>query len=237
MSRLKIVLSIIVLVLLVATAVYWSQRNKPIPVAVTEVVRGEVERTVTNTRAGTLHACRRAQLSPSLGGQIASLPVREGDVVKQGQVLFEIWNRDLRAQVELSEAEILASESLRQQACIQADFAQREAQRLSQLLDRGLASDEAAEKAISQARAGQAACEAAGTAIPPGLAVAADIAPHHAAVAVREVQLPAPAADSLQVVAVVIEEEGLVRRARAGLAHQQHRAFNGGHPRQALLKT
>ena len=161
MTRLKIVSTIILLLLLVGTAVYWSQRNKPIPVTVTEVVRGEVERTVTNTRAGTLNACRRAQLSPSMGGQIASLPVREGDVVKQGQVLFEIWNRDLRAQVELSEAEILASESLRQQACIQADFAQREAQRLSQLLDRGLASDEAAEKAISQARAGQAACEAA----------------------------------------------------------------------------
>ena len=161
MGRIKIIFVVSLVVLAVAAGVYWSQRNKPIPVAVTEVQRGEVQRTVTNTRAGTLNACRRAQLSPSLGGQIASLPVKEGDVVSQGQILFEIWNQDIRAQVELTQAEISASESLRQQACIQADFAKREAQRLRQLMERGLASDESAEKAISESRAGQAACEAA----------------------------------------------------------------------------
>ncbi|MDJ0833628.1 MAG: efflux RND transporter periplasmic adaptor subunit [Gammaproteobacteria bacterium] len=161
MGRIKIVFILALVVMLVATGIYWSQRNKPIPVELTEVRRGEVQRTVTNTRAGTLNACRRAQLSPSLGGQIASLPVKEGDVVSEGQILFEIWNQDLRAQVDLGKAEILATEALRQQACIQADFAKREAQRLRQLLERGLASDESAEKAISESRAGQAACEAA----------------------------------------------------------------------------
>ncbi len=161
MGRIKIIFVVSLVVLAVAAGVYWSQRNKPIPVAVTEAQRGEVQRTVTNTRAGTLNACRRAQLSPSLGGQIASLPVKEGDVVNQGQILFEIWNQDIRAQVELSQAEISASESLRQQACIQADFAKREAQRLRQLMERGLASDESAEKAISESRASQAACDAA----------------------------------------------------------------------------
>ncbi len=161
MGRIKIILLLSLVALGIAAAVFWSQRNKPIPVEITEVNRGEVQRTVTNTRAGTLNACRRAQLSPSLGGQIASLPVKEGDVVSQGQVLFEIWNQDIRAQVELSQAEISASESLRQQACIQADFAKREAQRLRQLLERGLASDESAEKAITESRASLAACEAA----------------------------------------------------------------------------
>ncbi len=161
MSKLKIFLFLVITASVIAAAVFWSQRNKPIAVTLTEVSRGEVQKTVTNTRAGSLNACRRAKPSPSLGGQIARLPVREGEVVKQGQVLFEIWNDDLRAQLELAQSEIQASNSLKQQACIQADITQREAKRLSELLARGLASDESADKAIGQARANQAACEAA----------------------------------------------------------------------------
>jgi len=84
MLRFRMIFIIAVLAVIVTAAVYWLQRNKPIPVQVIEISRGEVERTVTNTRAGTLNACRRARLSPSLGGQIASLPVKEGESVKQG---------------------------------------------------------------------------------------------------------------------------------------------------------
>jgi HlyD family secretion protein len=150
-----------IIVLVIGGLVFWSQRNKPINVTVAEVSTGEVQRTVTNTRAGTLNACRRARLSPSLGGQIARLPVIEGEIVKQDQVLFEIWNDDLLAQLQLAESEILASQALMQQACIQADLAQRESKRLTELLARGLASDESADKGIAQARAGKAACDAA----------------------------------------------------------------------------
>lgn len=161
MSKIRIVFSILIVALLLITALFWLQRNKPIPVTVTTVETGEVQRTVTNTRAGTLNACRRAKLSPSLGGQIASLPVHEGEVVKQGQILFEIWNDDLRAQVQLASSEISASEALKQEACIQSDLAEREARRMTQLLARGLASDETAEKAVGQSQAGKAACDAA----------------------------------------------------------------------------
>jgi len=161
MLRFRMIFIIAVLAVIAAAAVYWLQRNKPIPVQVTEISRGEVERTVTNTRAGTLNACRRARLSPSLGGQIASLPVKEGESVKQGQVLFEIWNSDLRAQLKLAEAEIIASRARQQEACIQAELAQTEADRLSSLQQQGLISDEVADKAISQSRSTRAACEAA----------------------------------------------------------------------------
>ena len=73
--------SIIVLVLLFS----WAKRPKPVSVIITTVEQGDVQRTVTNTRAGTLKACRRAGLSPAIGGQIARLPVKEGDVVKKGE--------------------------------------------------------------------------------------------------------------------------------------------------------
>ncbi len=146
--------------MMIGGLIYWSQRNKPIPVTLATVEAGEVQRTVTNTRAGTLNACRRAKLSPSMGGQIANLPVREGTVVKRGQVLFEIWNDDLRARVQLTRSELSASRALKQQACIQSDLAEQEARRMSELLARKLASDESAEKAVGQFRASQAACDA-----------------------------------------------------------------------------
>ena len=116
MARFRLVFTIILLLVVVAATVFWFQRNKPILVQITEVSIGEVQRTVTNTRAGTLNACRRARLSPSLGGQIASLPVSEGETVTRGQILFEIWNLDLRARVELAQSELIASKALQQQS-------------------------------------------------------------------------------------------------------------------------
>ena len=50
----------IILVIGVIATVLWLKRPKPIDVILTQVEQGEVERTVTNTRAGTLMACRRA---------------------------------------------------------------------------------------------------------------------------------------------------------------------------------
>lgn len=161
MSKLRIFIVLLITAIAVVVLVYWLQRNKPIPVTLSEVDNGEVQRTVTNTRAGTLNACRRARLSPSLGGQIAKLPVREGEKVSEGQVLFEIWNDDLRAQIQLTRSELTASQSLQQQACIQADLAQRESRRLDELLSQRLASAESADKAEGQAQASRASCDAA----------------------------------------------------------------------------
>ena len=81
----------------------YLSRSKPIAVAVQAVERGDVEATVANTRAGTGKACRRARLAPPTGGQIESLPVREGDTVTAGQLLLELWNEDLTAEVALAE--------------------------------------------------------------------------------------------------------------------------------------
>lgn len=161
LKKRRITLILVVVVLGVIGLVAWLKRPKPVLVILDKVEAGEVQRTVTNTRAGTLMACRRAKLSPSIGGQIASLPVREGDSVKEGQVLFEIWNDDLLAQVELAKSQYQSSKAKAKEACVQADVSQREADRLSKLLKKGLASDEDADKAVGLAKARRAACDAA----------------------------------------------------------------------------
>ena len=96
-----------------------------------------------------------------MGGQIASLPVKVGDAVKPEQVLMELWNEDRLAEVSLATAEAKAATARARQACVMADVAEREAQRLRKLRKKGLASEEAIDKADGEALAQEAACNAA----------------------------------------------------------------------------
>ncbi len=111
--------------------------------------------------AGLYRACRRAKLSPSAGGQIASLPVSEGEAVKRGQLLLELWNKDLTAQLDLTRQEAASAAATARARCIEADQARREADRLQKLLGRKLVSEEQLDRAVSSADAAGAACEAA----------------------------------------------------------------------------
>lgn len=142
-------------------AVTWNAtRAKPLQVALTSVERGDVRSTVSNTRAGTVDACNRARMAPILSGQIASLPVAEGDRVEAGQILLELWNADVRAQVHLAEKERRAADARADEACTVAKVAQREADRIKRLHAQGLTSEENADLADGDARAKAAACRA-----------------------------------------------------------------------------
>lgn len=154
----------IVLVLVIAAAaviVWFLTRPEPVEVVVKPVDRGIVEQTVANTRAGTVKACRRAKLSPSIGGQIAKLSIHEGDTVKQGDLLLEIWNQDLVAEVQLAQSEAEAARARARAACLKAEVSQREANRLVKLRDKGVASEEQTDKAVTEAKALGADCNAA----------------------------------------------------------------------------
>jgi HlyD family secretion protein len=148
------------LIAILATGIWWLTRAEPVEVNVATVSRGQVESSVANTRAGTVNACRRAKLAPVIGGQIASLPVREGEQVEKDQILLELWNKDLAAQLLLAEHEARASRARAEQSCTVADVARRKATRLQKLNEQGLASVEDTDSAIGEARATSAACEA-----------------------------------------------------------------------------
>jgi HlyD family secretion protein len=143
-------------------AMLWFGRPKPITVDTAVIGRGKVDQTVTNTRAGTVKACNRAKLAPQTGGQIARLPVKKGDHVEKGQVLLELWNVDIRADLSLAERDAAATRALRDQACISARVARRESDRLTSLVERKLVSTEVAERAAGEADSSEAACRAAG---------------------------------------------------------------------------
>ncbi|MBW2133399.1 MAG: efflux RND transporter periplasmic adaptor subunit [Deltaproteobacteria bacterium] len=167
---------IVILILAGIGAYLWHvTRPEPVEIVVHPVERGLVEKTVSNTRAGTVKACRRAKLSPGIGGQITTLPVRVGQQVKKGQLLLELWNKDLSAQLSLAKREEDAARDKKKAVCLRAEIARREADRLLRLRKTGAASEERTDRAVTEAKALDAECAAAESAVSVSQARAASI--------------------------------------------------------------
>lgn len=153
--------ALISLLFLLALGGWFFTRPNPIAVTLAKVDRGTVEATVSNTRAGTIKACQRAKLAPPAGGQIAHMLVKKGQRVKANQVLLELWNNDLQAQERLAQQQLGTSQMQVQQACVQADEADKEAERASRLKERGFISAEGLDQKNSAAKVTRAGCDVA----------------------------------------------------------------------------
>ncbi|MFL6195995.1 MAG: efflux RND transporter periplasmic adaptor subunit, partial [Thermoanaerobaculia bacterium] len=133
---------------------------KPVKVTAVAISRGRVEQTVTNSRAGTVKARRRAQISPEVGGRVVEVPFREGDAFPYGAVLLRLDPGVTESRVNLSRRELQAAEAQRQQACLAAERAQRERNRLRKLAAEGIISTDALDQAQTSAETAAAGCRA-----------------------------------------------------------------------------
>ncbi|HEX9944801.1 MAG TPA: efflux RND transporter periplasmic adaptor subunit [Thermoanaerobaculia bacterium] len=156
--RLLVILGIVAAGLALRATVFAPE---PLEVTVAEVSRGRVEQTVTNSRAGTVKARRRAQISPEVGGRVAEVPFREGDRFRKGDVLLRLDPSVPAARIALSRRELQAAEAQRQQACVAAERAGRERNRLKKLTTEGIVSADAYDQAQTAAETAAAACRAA----------------------------------------------------------------------------
>lgn len=140
-------------------------RPDPIEVKAAPLAKGRVEETVTNTRAGTVKARRRAQLAPEVGGRVVAIARREGERVRAGEVLMRLDASLGDAQVTLSRREVQTAEAQRQQACFSAERARRELGRISRLAKEGIVSTDLLDQAQTSAETTEAACRAARAAV------------------------------------------------------------------------
>jgi HlyD family secretion protein len=153
---------LLVLVTVAAAAVlrYSAFAAKPVAVKVARVERGSVEQTVSNTRAGTVKARRRARLSPETGGRVVELPHREGSRVERGDLLLRLEASVQQARLELAGEDVRAAEARAEEACLAADLAQSELRRFTELRASGIASDQLLDGLTSERDRGSAACRA-----------------------------------------------------------------------------
>ncbi|CAG0908467.1 unnamed protein product [Cyprideis torosa] len=154
----------LILIVIVGLLLLWlllSSRPDPIEVSLASVESGTVDSTVANTRAGTIKACRRAKMSPSTGGQISALHFAEGQAVKKGDTLLELWNDDLEAQLNLSQSSLAAAQDHAQAACVQAGVAKKTADRMARLKANAHISSEQYDQSQAEASVAEAECKAA----------------------------------------------------------------------------
>lgn len=155
----KLILTI--LVSIICFSIWQLNKSPKLIVETISASAGLTESTVVNTRAGTITACQRSKLALSVGGRIAKINVKEGQTVKRGDVLLNLWNDDLHANIDAAKASLIAANYEQKSLCIVAQSDQREAVRLNNLVEKRLSSQGQLDLAQAKANASKAACTAA----------------------------------------------------------------------------
>ncbi|MFT5112938.1 MAG: HlyD family secretion protein [Parasphingorhabdus sp.] len=135
--------------------------DKPLVVEFFQLASGEIEQTVANTRAGTIKACRRSRLSMPIGGRVSELNVQEGDRVKEGELLLELWNKDRIALLDKAKASHETAQIKQRQFCLTAEHDRRDLDRVKQLFAKRLTSEEYLDGTANKAESSAITCEAA----------------------------------------------------------------------------
>lgn len=125
--RPTLVLAAIVVVVLVLRATIFAPES--VDVTVVAVARGRVEQTVTNSRAGTIEARRRAKLSTGTSGVVVQLEVSRGQRVTAGDVLLRLEDSTQSAELELAMRALDVAMTSHSKTCIAAERARRELER------------------------------------------------------------------------------------------------------------
>ena len=154
----RLLLTALILIAVVALVAWWSLVPERVPVRVVPVARGTVERTATNSRAGTVEARLRAKISPDQGGRVAELPHRRGDRVQRGEVLLRLDDALERGQVAVARRDLTASAAESERGCLVASLARRELERNRRLAADKLVAPDRLDRLESAASEADAAC-------------------------------------------------------------------------------
>jgi HlyD family secretion protein len=157
-------------VLAVIAVAAWALRatlfaEKPVPVRVARVGRGAVEESVTNSKAGTVEARRRAKLSPGTSGIVSQVLVERGQRVKQGEPLVRLDDTAQRAQLALAQRALDVAQAESRKACVAAERAEQELRRNKDLGEKGIVSADTVDRLESVRRLALAGCEVAAASV------------------------------------------------------------------------
>jgi HlyD family secretion protein len=147
--RLALLAALVAVVVLLRLTVF-----APDPVSVRTVAaeKGRVEETITNSRAGTVKARRRAKLAPETGGRVLELPRRRGARVRKGDLLLRVDDALQRAHCASPDG---GRPPWRDQACLAAERARRDRDRTAKLSADGLVSPRSSTRGGEASAAGR----------------------------------------------------------------------------------
>ncbi len=141
-SRKKIfILGAIALLIVVAVSakVISGKREKPILVTTEKAFRTTITELVTAT--GKIQPEVEVKIAPEVSGEIIEMPVKEGQLVRKGQLLLRIKPDSYRAQVESQQASLNGARAASVRNRAELSKAETEYRRIQKLFDGGLISD------------------------------------------------------------------------------------------------
>jgi HlyD family secretion protein len=149
----------LVIVGLIVWKVIESKREKPILVTTEKAFRTNITEIVTAT--GKIQPEVEVKIAPEVSGEIIELPVKEGQLVRKGQLLLRIKPDSYRAQVESQMASLNAARSASVRNRAELSKAETEYQRIQKLFEGGLISDSERNSAKTTYDSAKAALETA----------------------------------------------------------------------------
>ena len=140
MSKKILIPIVVVAVIGMITAGVMSKKEKGKSVSMEEVQKGEFLDTISAT--GSLTPRVHVDIMSDVMGKIIELPVREGDMVKAGDLLVRIDDRDLKSEVQRQEAAARMSQIQVENQRVSLEKAKREFARKERLFQSDLISIE-----------------------------------------------------------------------------------------------
>ncbi|HUP63074.1 MAG TPA: efflux RND transporter periplasmic adaptor subunit [Thermoanaerobaculia bacterium] len=157
--KLYIILGIVLLLAVaVGASVASKKREKPILVTTDQAFRKTITQVVTAT--GKIQPENEVKIAPEVSGEIIEIPVKEGEVVRRGQLLLRIKPDSYRAQVESQQAALSAARSDAVRNRAQVSKAESDYRRARKLFEDGLLSDAERNNAQTSYDVARAALEA-----------------------------------------------------------------------------
>lgn len=159
-KKLFIWIGIVAVLVAVGTAMAVSrQREKPIFVTTDKAFRTNLTEVVTAT--GKIQPEIEVKIAPEVSGEIVEIPVREGQVVRKGDLLLRIKPDSYRAQVESQMAALNSARAASVRNRAEVSKAEQDYRRIEQLARGGLISDSERNAAKTAYDGAKAALQAA----------------------------------------------------------------------------
>ena len=139
-KKLYIGIAVAVVVVIALVAMVSSRKGeKPIEVTTDKAVRKSITQLVTAT--GKIQPEVEVKIAPEVSGEIVEIPVKEGQLVKKGQLLLRIKPDSYQAQVASQQASYNSARSASTRNRAELERAESEYRRVQSLYDRGLVSE------------------------------------------------------------------------------------------------
>lgn len=159
-KKLYIIIGIVLVLVVVFSAMAANRKKeKPILITTDKAFRTSITQLVTAT--GKIQPEIEVKIAPEVSGEIIEIPVKEGEVVRKGQLLLRIKPDSYRAQVESQQAALNSARSASASHRAELSKAETEYKRIQKLFESGLISDTERNSAKTAYESAQAALNSA----------------------------------------------------------------------------